>query len=131
MKNPDFLFELAAAYVEKYKPIYRQSILRRFPGQAAELRELFDLTEQLDQFFQRKTVHPDPKFRATLKAQLMAQHEAQIETKQAGARVLQPWEWEMPRPDRRWTAVGIGSAVAVAGVIAAYWRNRDGASPAA
>lgn len=131
MKNPDFLFELAATYVEKYKPIYRQSILRRFPGQAAELRELFDLTEQLDQFFRRETVHPDPTFRATLKAQLVAQHKAQPETKQAGARVLQPWEWDMPRPDRRWTAVGIGSAVAVAGVIAAYWRNRDDASPAA
>lgn len=131
MKDSDFLFELAAAYVEKYKPIYRQSILRRFPGQAAELRELFDLTEWLNQFFQREAVRPDPKFRATLKAKLLTTHEARTGAKKAGARALQPWDWEMPRPDRRWTAVGIGSAVAVASVIAAYWRNRNDASPAA
>lgn len=131
MRNHDFLVELAATYIEKYNPIYRQSILRRFPAQAAELRELFDLTEWLDQFFRRQTVRPDPTFRATLKTQLLAQHDARTGTKKAGARALQPWDWEVPRPDRRWTAVGIGSAVAVAGVIAAYWRSRDDASPVA
>lgn len=125
MKTADFLFELAATYVDKYEPMYRQNILRRFPEQAAELRELFDLIEWLDQYFRSDTVRPDSTYRANLKAQLVAQHEARYGPKKAGASALQPWDWELPRPDRRWTAVGIGSAVAVASVIAAYWRNRN------
>lgn len=128
-----FVFELAATYADKYTPIYRASAIRRFPAQAAELRELFDLTEWVMRFFQRQHDGPNPTFRANLKAQLLAEFtQRDVQRADTPAVVLSDlgWEWDLPRPDRRWTAVGIGSAVAVAGVIAAYWRNRE-APPAA
>ena len=127
--DTEFLFELVATYAEKHSSIYRQSILRRFPTQAAELRELFNLTDWLVRFFARQGVTPDPAFRAELKAHLMAEYERHERPDQSRAtagvsdEMYTVGAWELPQPNRRWTAVG--TAVAVAGVLAAYWRNRD------
>jgi anti-sigma factor RsiW len=93
-----------------------ETYLAIFPAQAAELRPLLELAEEVARLF-RPVHQPDPRFRAELKRDLLAQYHQQR---------ANTWTWNS---GRTLAAVGVGGAVAVAGLIA-YWRGRQAAPPA-
>ncbi len=117
----DWMDDVVAAYADNHTPAHRQVLLRLLPQHASLLRELFDLTDMLVDFFNSQEHRPSPTFRARLKRELLAQMERREE------RATPPPSAERFRfHSRRYlAAVGVGStAVAVAAGAIAYWRSR-------
>lgn len=119
----NWLENIVAAYADQRTPTHRQVLLRLFPEQAGILRDLFDLTDLLAEFFQAQRRQPSPAFRARLKSELLAEMEKREETQTAQQHSPSP----PSRSDHRryLAAVGVGSAaVAVAAGALVYWHSR-------